>query len=165
MAFTRFNNDPSRIQKYLEESTNVGKYFLNVPGNGINPSFINDPHIRMQKWGGNLSNNIVNIESDLRCSTRQLNRDNIKNNNYLSYINNNRLYNVNATNSIDEITQESRTTLPAWTFREIDSINVVNNFKYLHLDPQEHVSIPFYNNISTRILEKDYYSINNNDRR
>ena len=82
MAFTRFNNDPSRIQKYLEESTNVGKYFLNVPGNGTNPSFINDPHIRMQKWGGNLSKNIVNIESDLRCSTRQLNRDNIENNNY-----------------------------------------------------------------------------------
>lgn len=161
MAFTRFNNDPARIQKYLEESTNIGRYSLNVPGNGVNPSFINDPYIRMQKWGGNLSNNIVNIENDLRCSTRNLNRDDLIKNNYLSYIEDNNLYNVNTSNTINEFTQQSRTTLPAWTFREIDYINKPNNFKYLHLDPQEHVSMPFYNNISTRILEKDYYRINN----
>ena len=49
MAFTRFFDDDCRIQKYLEESVNVGNYNINVPGNGINLDFYNDPHIRMQK--------------------------------------------------------------------------------------------------------------------
>ena len=57
MAFTRFHDDPSRIQKYLEETTNIGNYVINVPGNGISPFYIEDPHIRAQKWGANLSNN------------------------------------------------------------------------------------------------------------
>ena len=55
MAFTRFHDDSCRIQKYLEETTNIGNYEINVPGNGINMPFINDPHLRMQKWGANLS--------------------------------------------------------------------------------------------------------------
>ena len=37
MAFTRFHDDPCRIQKYLEETTNVGNYEINVPGVGAKP--------------------------------------------------------------------------------------------------------------------------------
>ena len=36
MAFTRFHDDPCRIQKYLEETTNIGNYGISVPGNGLN---------------------------------------------------------------------------------------------------------------------------------
>ena len=50
MAFTRFNSDPCRIYKYLEETSSIGNYHLNVFGNGLYPLFINDPHIRAQKW-------------------------------------------------------------------------------------------------------------------
>ena len=82
MSFTRFHDDPCRVQKYLEETTNIGNYNLNVPGNGIDMPFFNDPHVRMQKWGANLSNNIVNIDSDLRGLTRGLNRDSNELNNY-----------------------------------------------------------------------------------
>ena len=57
MAFTRFHDDPCRIQKYLEESSNIGKYILNKPGNGDKPEFIDDPYIKIQNWGANLSNN------------------------------------------------------------------------------------------------------------
>ena len=43
-----------------------------------------------------------------------------------------------------------------------DNLCVPNNFNYLHLDPQENICIPFHNNISSRIVEKDYFQINNN---
>tara|TARA_B100001175_G_scaffold272587_1_gene245839 strand:+ start:3156 stop:3656 length:501 start_codon:yes stop_codon:yes gene_type:complete len=163
MAFTRFHDDPCRIQKYLEETTNIGNYEINVPGAGSKPSFINDPHLRMQKWGANLSENKTELESDLMGITRKLNKDYIKENNHL---NNQQLYNQNIYPVYqDEITHQPRATNPAWTLRELDSINtpnIPNNFKYLLLDPQEHVCMPFHNNISSRIVEKDYFSINNN---
>tara|TARA_B100000945_G_C20315790_1_gene565093 strand:- start:164 stop:679 length:516 start_codon:yes stop_codon:yes gene_type:complete len=164
MAFTRFHDDPCRIQKYLEETTNVGNYGINVPGSGDSPLFINDPYLRMEKWGANLSQNKTELESDLMGITRKLNRDSLKENNYLNYNYNKDLYNRNNYSiKEDEITHQSRATHPAWTVREIDSINtpnVPNNFKYLFLDPQENVCMTFHNNISSRIVEKDYYSIN-----
>ena len=75
---------------------------------------------------------------------------------------NNNLYYVNSypVNS-NEITGQSRATHPAWTLRELDSINIPNNFKYLLMDPQENICRPFHNNISSRIIEKDYYAMNN----
>jgi hypothetical protein len=33
-----------------------------------------------------------------------------------------------------------------------------DNWKMLHFDPQENVFMPFNNNLSTRILEKDHYT-------
>ena len=75
MSFTRFYDDPARIQKQLEQMTAIGQYQLNVPGNGINMNYVEDPHIRLEKWGANLSSNSIDIENDLRGQTRQLNRD------------------------------------------------------------------------------------------
>ena len=164
MAFTRFHDDPCRIQKYLEESTNIEKYRLNVPGNGNNPYYINDPYIRIQKWGGNLSQNQSSLHSDLLGLTRKLNRDTIKENNYVDYLNNNNIYSqINYPVHTNEVTHQSRYLTPAWTLRELDSNNtpyVPNNFNFLHMNPQEHICIPFNNNISTRIVEKDYYVAN-----
>ena len=78
MAFTRFHDDPCRIKKDLQELTGLGRYMLNVPGNGVNMPFMEDPYIRMQKWGSNLMTNTVNLESDLMGLTRSSNRDCIK---------------------------------------------------------------------------------------
>ena len=168
MAFTRFHDDPCRVQKYLEESSNVGKYILNTPGNGDKPYFINDPYVKIQNWGANLSNNQSLLESDLFGLTRKLNRDNLEKNVYQNYIKKNNLYNVNSYPINDEeITSQSRATHPAWSYREADSINYPNNFDFLHLDPQYQTNIPFNNNISTRIIEKDYYRLNllNNEKK
>lgn len=161
MAFTRFHDDPCRIQKYLEESTNIGNYSLNVPGYGDKPIFFNDPYMKIQKWGANLSQNQSMLESELMGLTRKLNRDTIKENNYVDNLNKNNIYSRNEypINS-NEITHQSRVTHPAWAFRELDSINCPNNFKYLHLNPQENVCFTFNNNISSRIVEKDYYRLN-----
>jgi len=167
MAFTRFYDDPCRIQKYLEETTNIGNYNINVPGNGSKPLLLNDPHINMQKWGANLSQNKTDLESELLCLHRKLNRDTIRENNYVNYLNTNSLYNQNtySTNK-DEITAQSRATHPSWIYREINNFNseyaIPNNFNYLHLNPQENICIPFHNNISSRIIQKDYYQLSNN---
>jgi hypothetical protein len=164
MAFTRFYDDPCRIQKHLEESTNIGNYFLEIPGNGDKPHYINDPHIRLQKWGANLSINQIDLENDLRCQTRLLNRDLVKENNYNNYINNTNSYLKNIYPNIDnEITGQSRVTHPVYEYREINAFEndkSHNNFKYLHMNPQENICIPFQNNISTRIVEKDYFRLN-----
>ena len=70
MSFTRFHDDEARIKKRLEESTFQGRYFLNVPGPGMDLAFHEDPQLRLQKWGANLHNNTVNLESDLHGLTR-----------------------------------------------------------------------------------------------
>ena len=170
MAFTRFYDDPCRIQKYLEESTNIGNYNINVPGNGTSLSYFNYPYIKLQKWGANLSNNKTDLESDLFSLHRKLNRDSIKENNYADYLNRNMKYYKNYyPENENEITSQSRATHPAWVYREVnnfnikdDTLSVPNNFNYLHLDPQENICIPFHNNISSRIIEKDYFQLNNN---
>ena len=37
------------------KSNNICDYMLNKPGNGITPSYFDDPFIRLQQWGGNLN--------------------------------------------------------------------------------------------------------------
>ena len=92
MSFTRFNDDPCRIKKQLQESTGPGRYMLNKPGWGASPCFMDDPYIRMEQWGANLQTNTINLESDLMGITRKLNKDSIQENNYLDYNYNNNLY-------------------------------------------------------------------------
>lgn len=165
MANTRYFYDDCRTQKAIDESTYTGNYFLNTPGNaGTNPYLYSDPHIRQQFWGGNLSLNKTELESDLKGITRKLNKDIPQKNDYLEYSKNNLLYNKKFSSVYhNEITSQSRATNPAWTYREIDNFNnnVPNNFKYLHLDPQENTCIPFNHNVQSRIVEKDYYAQNN----
>ncbi len=150
MSFTRFHDDPIRIKKQLQESTDVGKYFMDVPGNGSNPLFINDPYIRLQQWGGNLRTNTINLDSDLKGLTRKLNKDCVKKNNYLE---NCVRTNFVSTNTKQEITSQPRATHPSWELRDAEQVN----WKILHLNPQEHTCMPFENNLNTRMLEKDYY--------
>lgn len=152
MTSTRFMYDDARTKKQLQESTGVGKYILNVPGQGSQLTFFNDPYIRMQKWGGNLRTNFYNLERELQMPSSNL-KDCIN-------------YKEDKTFTIkkdtyeneNEITSQSRATHPAWEFRDKEH----NNFDYLFMNPQENVCYPFQNNISTRILEKDNYVINNN---
>ena len=70
MASTRFSSDYCRIEKQLQESTGPGRYMLNVPGQGSTLTFFDDPHIRMQSWGGNLRTNFFNLERELQLPSR-----------------------------------------------------------------------------------------------
>jgi len=150
MSFTRFHDDSCRIMKQLEEATGPGKYNLNVPGNGDKPCYMQDPYIRLQKWGGNLMTNTINLESKLFGLDRNLNRDCIDLNNYKNtpLESNNVEY-----PSCTPFVEQPRVTNPAWTARDLEQ----TNWYYLPLNPQENVCMSFQNNLSTRILEKDNY--------
>ena len=151
MAFTRFHDDPARIHKQLQESTDIGKYMLNVPGNGIDMPFNEDPYIRLQKWGANIHTNSVQLESDLFGLTRNTTRDCIKENDYQLH---RAKTNPISYNSVQHpTTEQPRATHPAWMARDLEQ----NNWRYLHLNPQENVCMTFQNNLDTKLLERDYF--------
>ena len=140
MSFTRFNDDPCRINKQLQESTDPGRYMLNVPGNGDKPCFMEDPYIRLQKWGANLHTNTINLESELmglsiNKNNRNNNRDCIdKNQHNLDNVNNKAINYPNC----NPITEQSRVTNPVWLYRDLEQ-----------------------NNLNTRILERDNFTAYN----
>jgi hypothetical protein len=152
MACTRYKYDECRIKKELQQSTDQGRWILNVPGNGSSPCFIEDPQIIMQKWGGNLRTNTINLESDLKGINRQIGKDCLGNDNYKKY---------NVPNKAIEYptckiltTDQSRSTNPAWWYRDLEQ----PNWQYLPLNPQLNTCLPFQNNLSTRVLEKDNFT-------
>jgi hypothetical protein len=104
----------------------------------------------MQKWGGNLMTNTVNLESDLFGLSRNYNRDDIKTNEYR--LNAVKSQKVNY-ESHNPSTDQSRATHPAWLFRDLEQ----THYSILPLNPQENVCYSFQNNLNTRILEKDNY--------
>jgi hypothetical protein len=151
MAFTRFHDDPCRIKKQLQESTDIGRYMLNTPGNGDKPHYMNDPHIRLQKWGGNLMTNTVNLESDLRGLSRPISRDCMDIN---EYTRNSVKSNMISYPSMDkDVTDQPRSTHPAWYIRDLEQ----DHWDTLHLNPQDNVLLPFNNYLNTRIIEKDSF--------
>ena len=152
MAATRFNYDPCRTKKQLQQQTDPGRWVLNVPGNGANPCYMEDPQIRIQKWGANLRTNTINLESDLLGVNRQLSRDCLGKDNYKHYNVKNEAIQYPTCNAL--YTEESRATNPAWCYRDVEQ----TDWYYPPLNPQENTCLPFQNNLSTRILEKDYFT-------
>ena len=151
MAFTRFHDDPCRVMKQLQQQTGPGRWTLNVPGNGANPCFIEDPQIRIQTWGANLRTNSINLESDLLGMNQRISRDCLGKDEYTKHNVETRA--IKYPNCRQLFTEESRAILPAWTFRDLEQVD----WYYPPLDPQRNVCLSFENNLSTRILEKDYY--------
>ena len=147
MAFTRFKYDKCRVEKQLQEATGPGRYMVDVPGNGTKPCFMEDPYVRMQKWGANLRTNTINLESSLMGIGQPLTRDCVDSvvplpkNNAIEYP------------SCTPFTEQPRATMPAWTARDLEQ----NNFQILPLDPQENTCMPFHNNINTRLIEWDNF--------
>jgi hypothetical protein len=152
MSFTRFKYDDCRTKKALQQATDPGRWILNVPGNGANPCYIEDPQIIIQKWGANLRTNTINLESDLLGVNRHLSRDCLGKDNYKNYNVPNKAIEYPTCNNL--FTEQSRATNPAWWYRDLEQ----NNFDYPPLNPQANVCLPFQNNLSTRILEKDYFT-------
>jgi hypothetical protein len=155
MSFTRFRDDPDRIKKQLQQSTDVGRYRLNVPGPGDKPLYFEDPYIRAQLWAGNVMTNTVDIEAELFGLSRRLNRDSVDN-----YHHDERASLATRTNEMircptrgGSSVEQSRATHPAWMLRDVEQ----DNWKMLHFDPQDNVFMPFFNNLNTRIIEKDRF--------
>ena len=152
MAFTRFKYDDCRTKKSLQQQTDPGRWILDVPGNGSRPCYIEDPQIIIQKWGANLRTNTINLESDLLGVNRNLSRDCLGKDNYLNYNVPNEAISYPLCNQ--GFTDQSRATHPAWWYRDLEQVD----WYYPPLNPQENTCLPFQNNLSTRILEKDYFT-------
>ena len=152
MANTRFFYDDCRTKKQLQQSTDPGRWILNVPGNGSSPYFIEDPQIRIQKWGANLRTNTINLESELMGVNRNVNKDCLGKDIYTNFnVQNQEIVYPNCNNLF---TEQSRAIAPAWIIRDAEQVD----WYYPPLNPQENVCLPFLNNLSTRILEKDYFT-------
>ena len=155
MTSTRFNYDECRTRKRLQQSVDVGNYHLNVPGNGLNPFYIEDPSIRLQKWGGNIWLNTIDIDSNLKGMDKQLKCDTMRN---IAKLKPDNSYKKMYPSSNKLNVDYSRHSNPAWNIRGME----LNNSQYLLYDPQVKSHIPFVNNISSRIYHKDLYSRENN---
>jgi hypothetical protein len=151
MSFTRIHDDPCRVIKQNQQSTDQGRFILNVPGNGDKPCYMEDPAIIVQKWGGNLWTNSVALESSLLGIDRQLSRDCLGKDDYMRKKVNTQPIQYPSCKSLT--TEQSRAIMPAWTARDLEQVD----WYTLPLDPQANVCMPFQNNLSTRILEKDYF--------
>ena len=141
--FTRFNDDPLRIMKKLQQSTDQGMYHLNTPGPGDELPFVADPHVRLQQWGANRAANAVQVESELRNIGVKLTRDCLNSKVVLNRIS----YPV----SSDEMTSQPRSLEPAFALRDQQT---KREFQYLHLNPQANVFLQFESNADCRYLGK-----------
>ena len=150
MAFSRDDNAKT-LCKLNEQNKSLG-YMLNVPGNGLYPDYFNDPQIRLQKFGANLSRNVVDINSELLGVNKQLDRDHfVKNTRDPKFTLYYDKYVFPSFNK--EITHQPRATEPAWQIRGLETCN----WDYPLFDPQKHIERNFANNINSRQLEKDQY--------
>jgi hypothetical protein len=156
MAETRFNSDPCRISKKLQQMTDQGRYMLNAPGNGESPSYVADPQIIIQKWGANLRTNNVNLESELLGVNRPLSRDCLGKDEYQKREFASAPMNYPVCTNL--YTEQSRTIMPAWTARSLEQVD----WYYPPLDPQENTCLTFENNLNTRLLERNSYVENIN---
>lgn len=154
MSFTRFHDDPVRISKQLQESTYLGRYQLNRPGPGVHLPFMEDPHMRLQKWGANLQNNTVDLESSLRSLGRPLNRDLVKENDFKKKIVDSRQP-VGGYSTAKPYVEQSRASHPAWMYKDLEQ----SKWEAPLINPQtwSHLETPFPRDLSTRILEKDHF--------
>jgi hypothetical protein len=116
----------------------------------MNLPFMEDPHIRLQKWGSNLRTNTTTIESDLRGLTRKLNND-------LTKINDHKLQAVQSNqptyNNQNPFVEESRSSHPAWSYKGLEQ----NRWEKPLLNPVHDLEPSFPHQIQTRILEKDHF--------
>jgi hypothetical protein len=149
MSFTRFHDDPVRIEKRLDISTFAGRYQLDCPGQGIQLPFQNEPQLRLQKWGANLHNNTVNLESDLRGLYRPLTRDHEEKNNYKSSTV--QTAPISSFAVENPFVEESRATHPAWMYRDLEQ----SKWEEPILNPQLNLEIPFLTNVQTRLLRRN----------
>jgi hypothetical protein len=143
MAFTRLHDDPTRVMKHLQESTDQGLYYLNQPGNGERPPFIVDPQIILQKWGANLHEDRIKVDSELKGINYKLSKTPPTyhlTTTPISYPDYNK-----------EITSQPRATHPVWNARDLQQYKE----SPLPLPAQENIVLPFQAYLSTRILERN----------
>ena len=127
MSFTRAYDDTCRVAERLADMNAQGQYNIDVPGNGPKPYYMEDPAIRLQRWGANLRTNCVNLESTLLglgtplgagCSSKS---DSLAESEGIGYP------------TCSAWSDETRATHPAWMYRDLEQVQ----YQWLYNDPQK----------------------------
>lgn len=141
MAFTRFHDDPCRVQENFNKSEAILNYQINVPGNSYN--YFDDPFIRLEKYGANWQPNKMDIENNLKNIDRPLSRD----------------YNIHVMPEIvNEMipTHNAQTEQSSFISKEKTvEVGYDRWCSYPFINPQANIEIPFRNEISTRFIQKE----------
>ena len=154
MSFTRFRDDPCKVNIQNQQSTDQGRWMLNTPGNGDRPFFMADPNIICQKWGGNLWTNAIDVQSNLLGLNKRIGKDCLGKEKMDEYYSNNVDSSpIQYPTSNKLTTEQPRAIMPSWTVRDMPQVHS----PYLPLNAQENTIIQFPNYLSTRILEKDAF--------
>jgi len=148
MSSTRIRNDIERIHKEMEIFTNSGRYAIDTPKWNNQQEYMEDPHIRIQNWDGNKYKNRIDIENEMLGYTHPLSRDYVNKDEYLKFTSINK---PTYENNSKMTTDESRSVLPAFIFRDLE----INRFEELFINPQNNIEREFAWNIDTRLIEKD----------
>lgn len=165
MSNTRIGNDPCRIITNNEQSTNPGRWVVDVPGPGKNLPYMMDPQILAQNWAGNTWSNAVELQDKVMRGRESTPRDCISKSNYINkhYVNvelNEKVPNgsapIQSTSSRSLTTEQSRAICPAWTTRGIDSKMWINP-----LTPSIR-SNPFTPTVDCRDMSKKEWENKNN---
>ena len=156
MSFTRFYDDPNRIQARVENSAYAGKYFLETPaveGENRMP-FQEDPHIRLQRWGANMTTSPLDVENQLFGLDRRLNRDYMGDaGGFYSSLLPTAGVPISYSSEHKINTDETRASNPAWLLRGIE----IPRWEEPFLNPQANLEKTFADGISTRNEEKDNF--------
>lgn len=149
---TNIRESKGRLIKEAEISTYAGRYYLNTPGQGMDVPYLEDPHFRLQNWSGVIgASNTTNWESDLRGLTRPLMKGDTQN---YSDPRTSQLPIMAPIHSYNELlTDESRSTLPAWTFRELEQ----NRWEKPFLNPIDKAFMPFNTEMNIRRREVENF--------
>ena len=150
MSFTRFRDDDARVQEQLHNLTHTGRYQINTPGPGSDIPFMEDPHMRLEKYGANLRTNKVGIESDLKGLTRKLNRDLLDENDYKKMETESH---IRSHSTRAPYVEESRASHPAWTYKDLEQ----SRWEIPFVNPQTNIEQPFNFNLNSRVLAKDNF--------
>ena len=153
MSFTRFYDDPARVHNQNDRLTHTFRYQLDTPGPGVQLPFLEDPQIRMQKWGANMWSDSTNLESDLMGLGRPLNHDYDRT--YHDSSVPKRGYAISFPVMAGAQVDESRTTHPAWMYKDIEQ----TRWETPILNPQNLKTVmrEFDHNVQSRILAKDHW--------
>lgn len=151
MASTRISNDKLRVYKNVQQSTDVGRYVLNVPGNGLDVPFVQDPHVRMQLWGANHMKDIISVENSLKNIDRPLIREtlNYKESYYTKPDESKMTYSEKSFGVVDSYISQ-----PAWNLRDKEN---TRERGFPEEENDSHIFLPFNYNLGTRMQEKDAF--------
>jgi hypothetical protein len=145
---TNIRESKGRLIKEAEISTFPGRYYLDTPGNGLQLPYYEDPHMRIQTSSGVIgASGTVDWESELRGITRPLVKGDVN-----DYHKNSKIPTIAPIHNYRQpISDETRSTLPAWTFREKEQ----DRWETPFLNPIDKAIIPFDINMNVRRHECD----------